>query len=459
MRYGLLRHAAAAALSILILTLATPAQARRLALVIGNDSYQNVQPLRNARSDAKAIAAELKAVGFDVTLKQDLTQRMMKAALRDFKATVAGGDEVVFYFSGHGVQFGGTNYLVPVDIVADNEAQVADDAVPLQRILDDLTEQKARFSLAIIDACRSNPFKEAGRAIGGRGLVPVTPATGQMIMYSAGAGQAALDNLGSHDTNPNGVFTRVLVQEMRKPGVPAGSLLKDVQSDVVELAHSVGHEQVPALYDQSLGKFYFRPGAPGAAAAGNSPALPASAPIHVPTSAELDESYWLRIKSSTDASDFTGYTTSFPKGMHVAEAEMMTRKLSRAAAAKSTPPPPARAVALSPGGPYPGWGTSSLLPGQVGSGTVFVNKDGTIDTVALNGDRTHATINVSDPNNVYGSSITHLGKPGGIQRTYPDGSISTQVTIQGRLANGVITGTYYDKFQTGQFQWSVEPGK
>jgi uncharacterized caspase-like protein len=62
-------------------------------------------------------------------------------SLRDFKAHVAGGDEVVFYFSGHGVQFGGTNFLVPIDITADSEAQVADDAVPLQRIPDDLTDQ------------------------------------------------------------------------------------------------------------------------------------------------------------------------------------------------------------------------------------------------------------------------------------------------------------------------------
>ncbi|MHB8722372.1 MAG: caspase family protein [Steroidobacteraceae bacterium] len=69
-----------------------------------------------ARADAKA-SAELKAVGFEVTLKQDLTQKAMKSALRDFKAQVAGGDEVVFYFSGHGVQFGGTNYLIPVDII------------------------------------------------------------------------------------------------------------------------------------------------------------------------------------------------------------------------------------------------------------------------------------------------------------------------------------------------------
>jgi Caspase domain len=453
------------------LSLAAPAEARRLALVIGNDSYQNVQPLKNARSDAKAIAAELKAVGFDVTLKQDLTQKMMKSALRDFKAQVAGGDEVVFYFSGHGVQFGGTNFLVPVDITADSEAQVADDAVPLQRILDDLTEQKARFSLAIIDACRSNPFKEAGRAIGGRGLVPVTPATGQMIMYSAGAGQAALDNLGPHDTNPNGVFTRVLIQEMRKPGVPAGTLLKDVQSDVVDLAHGVGHEQVPALYDQSLGKFYFRPGAPGAAAgAPASTPAPAAAAIHVPTPAELDESYWQGIKGSTDASDYTSYSKSFPKGMHVAEAEMMTRKLTRTTGKTAAPAAvpasaPASGSAADPapalhtGAVYRGFVTTSLLPGQVFPSTWTVNSDGSVDSVNSYGDRSHGTMISSDPNNIVGTSISHLGIQGGIQRRYPDGSTTTQVTSQGRLINGVVSGTWYDKYQTGKFQMTVGGGK
>jgi Caspase domain len=454
----------AAALLLTVLALvAAPAQARRLALVIGNDSYQNVATLQNARADARAIAVALKESGFEVTLKQDLTQKAMKQVLRDFKALVAGGDEVVFYFSGHGVQFGGSNYLVPVDITADSEAQVADDAIPLQRVLDDLTEQKARFSLAIIDACRNNPFKHNGRALGGRGLAVVTPATGQMIMYSAGAGQEALDKLGTSDANPNGVFTRVLIQEMRKPGVPAGVMLKDVQSDVVEMAHSIGHEQVPALYDQSLGKFYFRAGVAGAAAAGST----AGAAIHVPTSAELDESYWQGIKGSTEAADYSAYIANFPKGMHVAEAHMMSTRLTRATGAQTAPAPAAAAAAmpgaaqpaakLSPGGPYPGWGTSSLLPGVVGSGTVTINSDGTVDTLATNGDRTHATLNVSDPNNVSGTSITHLGIVAGIQRRYPDGSTSTRVTLQGRLANGKITGTYSDKFQTGQFEWSVAP--
>jgi hypothetical protein len=242
---------------------------------------------------------------------------------------------------------------------------------------------------------------------------------------------------------------------MRKTGVPAGSLLKDVQSDVVELAHGVGHEQVPALYDQSLGKFYFRPGAPGAVATASNAPAPAAA-IHVPTAAELDESYWQGIRNSTDASDFTSYTKSFPKGMHVAEAEMMTRKLSRGTGAKSPPlPAAASAPAMKPGGPFRGYVTSSLLPGQIIPGTWTINPDGSVDSVNDFGDRSHGTINSNDPNNIVSTAISHLGNAGGIQRRYPDGSISTQVMSQGRLINGVVTGTWYDKFQTGQFQLTI----
>src|ERR1700738_356477 len=114
------------------------ADAKRVALVIGNDSYQNAQVLSNARSDAKAMAKALETSGFSVTLKQDLTLKSMKEALRAFKAEVAGGDDALFYFSGHGVQFEGSNYLIPVDVVAQSEEQVADDSVALQRVLDDL---------------------------------------------------------------------------------------------------------------------------------------------------------------------------------------------------------------------------------------------------------------------------------------------------------------------------------
>lgn len=233
------------------------AGARRWALVIGNDAYNKVPPLRNAVADATSMASAFKEFGYVVTLRLNATQKEMQKAFRQFKLQVNGGDEAVFFFSGHGVQFGAANYLLPVDISSESTDQVRDDAMHLHRVLQDMREQKAKFFLAIIDACRNNPFRGTGRAIGGRGLAPTTAATGQMVIYSAGAGQQALDRLGQMDRESNGLFTRVFLKEMQRPGVPVDRVVRSVREEVVRLAQTVGHEQVPALYDQVVGDFYF----------------------------------------------------------------------------------------------------------------------------------------------------------------------------------------------------------
>lgn len=235
-----------------------PVMAYRKALVIGNDLYTDVPKLNNAVADAEAMAKSLEAVGYKVFKYINVPERQFRQAIRDFKQQVAGGDEVLVFYAGHGVQLGNANYLLPVDIRGDGEDQVRDEAILLQKILDDLEEKKAKFSLAVIDACRDNPFKGKGRAIGGRGLAPTTAATGQMIMFSAGSGQQALDRLGDHDKERNGLFTRIFVKEMQKPGLSVDRVLRNVRNEVVRLARSVGHEQTPALYDQSIGEFFFR---------------------------------------------------------------------------------------------------------------------------------------------------------------------------------------------------------
>ena len=231
----------------------------RKALIIGNDNYKSVTKLQNAVEDARALAEALSNVGYLVSLKTDLSEKDMKAALRIFKGQVNAGDEVAIFYAGHGVQLGSTNYLLPTDVGGDSEEQVRDEAVPLQRILDDMTEKKVKFTLAMIDACRDNPFKTSGRSIGGgtRGLAPTSAATGQMVVFAAGTGQQALDKLGASDRNKNGLFTRVMLQEMKKAGVTIDRIVKTVRTEVARLAQSVGHEQVPAIYDQVLGDFYF----------------------------------------------------------------------------------------------------------------------------------------------------------------------------------------------------------
>ena len=237
---------------------AAPPTGRRRALVIGNDSYQRIAPLINAREDARAIANSLQALGYEVTLRLDQPEKEFKRTWRTFAGQVQGGDEVVVFYAGHGLQVGAGNYLLPVDISGESEAQVRDDALSLQRILEDLSDRKARATLAIVDACRDNPFKGTGRSIGTRGLAPTQAATGQMILFSAGAGQQALDRLGPQDRSRNGLFTRIFLREMNKPNLTADQVARNVRSEVVELARSVGHEQVPAIYDQMVGEFRLR---------------------------------------------------------------------------------------------------------------------------------------------------------------------------------------------------------
>jgi hypothetical protein len=250
-------------------------------------------------------------------------------------------------------------------------------------------------------------------------------------------------------------------------------MLKTVRDQVVTLAKSASHEQVPALYDQSIGEFYFTPGGGGHSEPDAAPARAAPAPsapsIHVATSGELDQSFWDRIKDSTDPADFNDYKTQFPKGSHVAEASLMARRLTRAAtpapvAAVATPSPgkgtaPANAPSGRPsfvGGPYPGYLTSALVPGVTYRGTITVNPDGTSDYVGSNGDRSHGTTDFSDLNNVRGTSITKLGKQYGlIQNHYPDGSTSTEVRTRGRVVNGIFEGQYTDKYQTGFFHFDM----
>jgi hypothetical protein len=255
------KEAAAAAPAALVEP-AAPAKpvtfANRKALVIGNDQYTDVSPLNNAASDADAMAKSLELVGYKVFKHHNLTEKKFKQAVRDFRQQLNGGDEVLFFYAGHGVQLGSANYLLPIDVKGEGEDQIKDDAILLQKVLDDMEEKKTKFALAVIDACRDNPFKGKGRALGGRGLAPTTAATGQMIMFSAGSGQQALDRLGDNDKEKNGLFTRIFVKEMLKPGLSVDRVLRNVRNEVVRLAKSVGHEQTPALYDQAVGEFYFK---------------------------------------------------------------------------------------------------------------------------------------------------------------------------------------------------------
>ena len=208
------------------------AYAKRVALVIGNDNYQYVGKLEKAGNDAVAMGRELTAAGFSVRVEKNVSYRTLIKAVNSFASEIAKGDEVVFFYAGHGVQIKAGSYILPVDIEAESEAEVEKTALGLDELIGILGEGQAAYALIIVDACRDNPLKSRSRSFSGtRGLTPVEPVKGQLVVYSAARGQQALDRLSSSDKNPNGIFTREFISRMRQPGIRIQELARDVQED------------------------------------------------------------------------------------------------------------------------------------------------------------------------------------------------------------------------------------
>src|SRR3979490_607603 len=135
-----------------------PAQAdKRVALVIGNSSYQNVAKLSNPVNDSTAVAAMLKSAGFDkVESKLNLTVGELRKALRDFGNTSRDADVAVVYYAGHGLELDGTNYLIPVDATLETDADVLDETLSLDRVLF-AVEPAKQLRLVILDAPPATP--------------------------------------------------------------------------------------------------------------------------------------------------------------------------------------------------------------------------------------------------------------------------------------------------------------
>src|SRR5262249_59133245 len=214
----------AAGIILTLALLADPAAAQsRFALVIGNDSYQNVEPLRKAGNDARAVAQSLGRIGFAVTLGTNLARRDFVRMVAEFENRIRPGDTAFVFYSGHGVEIDGANYLLPVDVPkvgAGQQGILRDEAISTDGLIQRLKGRGTRAQVLVLDACRDNPFRDNfGRSVGGaRGLAQtVQPSNGVFVIYSAGIGETALDRLADNDANPNSVVTRSLLPLLQDP--------------------------------------------------------------------------------------------------------------------------------------------------------------------------------------------------------------------------------------------------
>lgn len=229
---------------------------RRVALVIGNGHYDHAPTLPNAVNDAEALAKALTETGFQsVTLKTDLTREQILSALADFAKLADSTDWAAVYYSGHGIEFRGLNYMIPIDAKLKADRDVDLEAVEVSKVLSAIEGAK-KLRLVILDACRDNPFlgqmkrTVATRSIN-RGLSPMEPDAGMLIVYAAKHGETALDGDGK-----NSPFATALVNRIRTPNLELRRLFDLVRDDVLAMT---SRRQQPFSYGSLSGSedFYF----------------------------------------------------------------------------------------------------------------------------------------------------------------------------------------------------------
>jgi tetratricopeptide (TPR) repeat protein len=204
---------------------------RKLALVLGNSAYQQ-QPLRNPDNDARAMAAALRQIGFQVIDGYNLDYAGMRRVISDFAVKAATSQLALVFYAGHGIGIGGHNYLVPVDAKIESAVAANFELFDLDQIIASV-DDPARTTVIILDACRNNPFATQAtvRAMNrGGGLVGYdSVAAGMLIAFATRPGQVAKDGSGDHSP-----FTAALLKYIATPNLEILDMMRRVRRDVLQ---------------------------------------------------------------------------------------------------------------------------------------------------------------------------------------------------------------------------------
>jgi len=380
---------AVAAIAAFVTIVAFPRAARadtekRVALVIGNGDYATAPRLENPPIDARAVAASLKRLGFQVIEGYDESISQMRSSVADFSVALRGAKAAVVYYAGHGVSVDDENYLIPTDIVLKSPTDLDLGAISISLILRQM-KREDRVNVVILDACRENPFANdlayasSRSVIGVRGLSPIDGdlARGTLIAFASDPKSIALDGFpGEHSP-----FTKALIDHLADPNVPIDTVMNRVRSEVWE---ATKNKQLPWVNTSIIGEFVLNPqnpqnsqtsparvvtpvtdaalgglpGSPGAetappgpdkSASLSSPADPAhDAPAAKPDAPKPDNSaqeniMWQSVEHSNLKADYQSYLDAFPNGIYAPMARNRVASLAK-------PPEPA----TGPSGPVVG---------------------------------------------------------------------------------------------------------
>lgn len=294
--------------------------AERIALVIGNGAYSSVSGLDNPARDAVLIADTLEELGFAVTRLIDSSQGEMKVGIAKFgRALRQAGPEAtgLFYYAGHGVQSFGNNYLLPVDAVVTDAADLDLVGIEAQSVLRQMYSARNKTNIVILDACRNNPFADIPD-FGEPGLAEMKAPRGTFLAYATSPGAVAYD--GNAENSP---FSASLARHMREPGVQIEQVFKHVRVDVLETTQGL---QTPWDTSSLIENFAFN--------------------AVTPMSAEelAERQFFDSIAQTGDAVQIMLFLRAYPKSRYESEARALLNKAMQSEIGK----PAAAAVQAGP---------------------------------------------------------------------------------------------------------------
>jgi uncharacterized caspase-like protein len=273
--------------------------AERIALVVGNASYEALPHLANPEHDAQLMDKALKSVGFETITVLNASRRDMVEALKQLTARIGPNSSVVVYYAGHGIQFDNENYLIPADSVLSDSESLPFEAFSLKIITEQIARAQPRIAVFVLDACRNNPLeltRSAGASQGDgatRGLARATGPLGTYIAYATAPGQVATDGTGG-----NSPFTRALAGVLTTPGLPIEQVFKRVRERVVE---ETGGKQIPWDNSSLIKDFFFRD------ALGAEPVFSAEE--------TKDAQAWQTASAADTPAAYKAYKDGFPNGL------------------------------------------------------------------------------------------------------------------------------------------------
>ncbi|MBN1618408.1 caspase family protein [Candidatus Dojkabacteria bacterium] len=233
---------------IVFLCIAGFSQEKRIALVIGNSAYEHGGILKNPVNDANLMASVLSDLGFTVIKKTDASKSVMDAAILDFWRRLAEYDIALFYYAGHGIQVNGTNYLLPIDAIIDDDLALEIEAVDVGKVVNQFERYPDNVNIVILDACRDDPFRSWMRG-SSRGFAPMNAPSGTIIGFATAPGATASDGEGL-----NGLYTEALVEQLIIP-----QRIEDVFINTRIRVQKLSHKrQIPQEWSQLTGSFFFK---------------------------------------------------------------------------------------------------------------------------------------------------------------------------------------------------------